>query len=268
VCCLLDIGKRENDRLLLVVSDLTQIWSKESFDRGQTWSPHRSIVRDFSYGDVVETLEGDLLLFCISKDSELHLARSKDGKEWSKPDPVREVKQVITNSSACVDAKGNLWLASVAKSENREEPLLVRRSTDQGKTWEKPEEVPLGSIGIREPSVAVHDGYLFVTFTKFLPGNSKVKDVREIWAAVKDLDPDRKVKEPKTQTPGDSPVPKTTAKDGPTADGKPPRPEKDAPAQASPRSWQAITLIVIGILLAVIVCLLVIIYWRNRKTAG
>lgn len=101
-----------------------------------------------------------LLLFCANAASAANADHAAD-------DNSAGAAHVQLAASAVFDAKGDLWAASVDNLH-----VMVRRSSDLGKTWSAPRKVnaaaePIGAEGDARPKIALGaGGEVYVTWTK------------------------------------------------------------------------------------------------------
>lgn len=144
-----------------------------SHNRGTVWSAPRSIISTTEV-HAVAAPSGELVLFAQDgTTSPLHMLRTRDGETWSKPEATKLPSQHIHFFAPQFDKDGNIWIVYAGRKEReRNLGLLLTRSSDKGKTWEKPIRLTKGDRHDVFPSLAVTETQLLILFNR-LPKGAK-----------------------------------------------------------------------------------------------
>lgn len=95
----------------------------------------------------------------------LYQVRSTDGGlTWSEPRTIWTGSDVHLCEPGCVRSPDGKTLAVLLRENSRRRNSYVIFSTDEGKTWSAPRELPASLTGDRHTSTYLADGRLFLTF--------------------------------------------------------------------------------------------------------
>ena len=118
------------------------------------------------------------------------LTFDEDGNmHWSKPEKYfSQYREVEKKANMCEvevvrsDNGAGDTLALIARSNSKKMNSLISFSTDEGKTWSEPKEVPSALNGERHKAEWV-DGKLFITFRSINRGPAAVKGSGKSWVS-------------------------------------------------------------------------------------
>jgi hypothetical protein len=95
---------------------------------------------------------------------------SKDGGlTWSFPEVVYESPEVHLCEPGCIRSPDGRQLAVLLRENSRRKNSHIIFSSDEGKTWSAPREVPLALTGDRHTGKYAPDGRLFISFRCISP---------------------------------------------------------------------------------------------------
>ncbi|MEO1615261.1 MAG: sialidase family protein [Planctomycetota bacterium] len=99
---------------------------------------------------------------------------SKDGGiTWSFPEQVYQSSEVHLCEPGCIRSPDGKTLAVLLRENARRQNSHIIFSTDEGKTWSVPRELPLALTGDRHTAKYVADGRLFISFRCNSPSASR-----------------------------------------------------------------------------------------------
>ncbi|RMG33716.1 MAG: exo-alpha-sialidase [Planctomycetota bacterium] len=95
----------------------------------------------------------------------LYKTLSQDGGlTWSFPQPVYHSSQVHLCEPGCIRSPDGRTLAVLLRENSRRKRSHIMFSTDEGRTWSEPREMPLPLTGDRHVGRYLKDGRLFISF--------------------------------------------------------------------------------------------------------
>ena len=94
------------------------------------------------------------------------------GDSWSEPRIVAELPGKYFCEPFCVRSRDGAKLALVLREQTHLGASMVCFSSDEGKTWSRPQDTPWGLTGDRHEGVCLSDGRLFIAFRDKAPGSS------------------------------------------------------------------------------------------------
>jgi hypothetical protein len=170
----------EGIRRLIMFSGLYPIRMAVSEDDGQTWSPLRPI-GDFggivAMSDLVRLKDGrymalfhdDGRFFKGSGKGSGHFIVYKTlsddgGLTWADPQKVTEHPIAHLCEPGAVRSPDGDQIALLLRENSRQYNSFVVFSSDEGKTWTKPRELPGALTGDRHQAIYAPDGRLFISF--------------------------------------------------------------------------------------------------------
>jgi len=100
-----------------------------------------------------------------SRVFKLFQTKSKDGGlTWSQPETVFQSAKVNLCEPGCIRSPDGRTLAVLLRENSRTKNSHVIFSSDEGKTWSAPKELPLALTGDRHTGKYGPDGRLFISF--------------------------------------------------------------------------------------------------------
>lgn len=153
-----------------------------SEDDGATWSALESagdwggivvmgFVERMKNGDYIAMFHDDGRFIGSQANREnppvftLYQVRSTDGGlTWSEPDAIWTGSDIHLCEPGCVRSPDGSTLAVLLRENSRRRNSYVIFSTDEGKTWTPPRELPASLTGDRHTGQYMADGRLFLTF--------------------------------------------------------------------------------------------------------
>jgi len=152
-------------------------WISRSSDGGKTWTmDQKSTIEDAPFGDIVRADNGDLLAACYVGYKNW-VYRSKDnGKSWEKEVEFAAGDET-GNETAIINLGEGVWLAACRDEKPGAElawtdPLLLYRSTDDGKSWKKQGHVT-GAYQHPGHFLILKDGRLLLTYGNRIGGTGR-----------------------------------------------------------------------------------------------
>jgi hypothetical protein len=172
----------QGKKRLIIWSGLYPARLAVSEDDGANWSELKPVgdwggIVVMGFVEPLATGKGDYLAMFhddgrfFSKDGKkadpfkLYKTTSQDGGlTWSFPDVVYESSQVNLCEPGCIRSPDGKRLAVLLRENARRKNSHVIFSSDEGKTWTAPREVPLALTGDRHTGKYGPDGRLFISF--------------------------------------------------------------------------------------------------------
>lgn len=169
----------EGTRRLIIFSGLYPIRSAVSEDDGATWSPLEPI-GDFggivAMSSVVALMDGShMALFHDDgrflqnegERSSFHVFKTLStdgGLTWGEPEIVTQHPDADLCEPGAIRSPDGHTIALLLRENSRRHNSMVVFSTDEGRTWTEPRELPAALTGDRHTAKYGPDGRLFVSF--------------------------------------------------------------------------------------------------------
>ncbi|MCG8587573.1 MAG: glycoside hydrolase [Pirellulales bacterium] len=152
-----------------------------SEDDGATWSPLKPVgdwggIVVMGFVEAINTGRGHYMAMFhddgrfFNKSGKrglftLYKTFSRDGGlTWSKPESVFESKDVHLCEPGCIRSPDGKQIAVLLRENARRKNSHVIFSSDEGRTWTKPRELPLALTGDRHTGKYASDGRLLISF--------------------------------------------------------------------------------------------------------
>jgi len=180
------VEDREGARRLIIFSGLYPIRMAVSEDDGETWSPLEPI-GDFggivAMSSLVPLTNGDYMalfhddgrfLNNRGERTRFHVYKtlSQDGGlTWGSPEVVTDHPDADLCEPGAIRSPDGSTIALLLRENSRTHNSFVVFSTDEGKTWTDPRELPAALTGDRHTAKYAHDGRLFVSFRDMAEGS-------------------------------------------------------------------------------------------------
>jgi hypothetical protein len=181
---LFPIADGKGKKRLVMFSGLYPIRMASSDDQGKTWTPLKPI-GDFggivAMGDVIRLKNGSYMACFhddgrfISKDPEVLKKRGKRmyvyktistdaGRTWSSPEVVTTRPDAGLCEPGMIRSPDGSQIAMLLRENYRKHNSMVVFSSDEGKTWSEPRELPGALTGDRHTLRYAPDGRIVATF--------------------------------------------------------------------------------------------------------
>lgn len=170
---------RDGTRRLILFSGLYPIRMSVSEDEGRTWTPLAPI-GDYggivAMADLVRTTNGDYLAFFhddgrfFDGDGEagqfvVYSTRSTDGGlTWGEPEVVATHPTADLCEPGLIRSPDGRQLAMLLRENSRTFNSFISFSSDEGRTWNEPVQLPGSLTGDRHQAIYTPDGRLFISF--------------------------------------------------------------------------------------------------------
>ena len=257
-------------KLLLAVTIRDESFHAESADGGESWTkPKKFLQTVFSEKNpfeplsrkVIQVVKGkgdELLLFWSDLNQGIGLVRGKTPDDWNEQERI-PIKN--HGASFAADQDGNIWMAYANLNKDNLN-IFVTHSDDNGKTWEPSFLVTQPDQHAKNPSIAVHDGKLFVAYKV---SEGKAEGIYVASKSLADLKKGEQKSPDKQPELKPDPLPKEE-KGVPGAN-----PEANTPAlvkgsdppSSSPWGW-----LLLGGAAATLAAAGIMVYWRSKTGAG
>lgn len=174
------LDPRTGKKRLIVFSGLYPIRRAVSEDDGRTWSELEKIgdyggivamgcVERVANGDYLALFHDDGRFFRAggkaTGEFTLYLTRSRDGGlTWGEPEVIQRSSAVHLCEPGWIRSPDGKTIAVLLRENRRLRNSHVIVSTDEGKTWSAPRELPAALTGDRHTGKYAPDGRLFISF--------------------------------------------------------------------------------------------------------
>ncbi|MBK9385974.1 MAG: exo-alpha-sialidase [Planctomycetes bacterium] len=176
---LFKLGGEPGRERLILFSGLHPILATHSADGGRSWS-ELAPIGDYggivAMGSLERTAEGELLAWFHDDGRYLRKQRgparfvvyqvsSRDeGRTWSQPRAIVEAPRAHYCEPGSVRSPDGKTLALLLRENSRTRFSALVTSTDEGRTWSAPRELPASLMGDRHTLRYLRDGRLLATF--------------------------------------------------------------------------------------------------------
>ncbi len=134
-------------KLWLFTTNLNEkLTYRTSINNGETWSNIQNlpvISGKLTYGSIVETEPGKIMLICINDKNIISLTSSNSGETWNEPVTIYSDETVKSSAAFRKDQNDNIWIAFQSRIlsdyHNRfQEEIFYMKSSDNGVNWSAP----------------------------------------------------------------------------------------------------------------------------------